>query len=494
MGLRARFSLWMALFVIVAMGGVSLFFILRENKILSQQIRMRGETIARNVALNAEDPLGNENDLLLSSLVYDTEKNNEGVMYCLIIDAEKRIWASTRKFVFKEPYAPPLELALLGDEPILVQTFVYEGGEEVYDIAVPIKIKDTVIGEVHLGISRDAIKRSIQETSKGMAAMTVVMLGAGILGILVIVRFIIGSIGRITADIEAIGNGDLEREIVVWRRDEIGRIAKSVKEMAVKLKDAQQDIIEKEKMKKEMQIAREIQHTLLPQSLPEIPGFQLVSYYESAKEVGGDYYDYISIDKDRFGIVVADVSGKGVASSLIMTMLRSIIRREALINPSPHGLLSLANYMIMDDIPDAMFITIFYVMVNIPRAEISYACAGHNPVFHFSASQKRIELLKPHGPALGIPFIDEKGFAQRLKEEKRVFKRGDILFLYTDGISEAMNSRDEQFGENRIASLIKEAGDLNVFGVKERMLASLKNFTGGASQSDDITFVILKRE
>jgi serine phosphatase RsbU (regulator of sigma subunit) len=494
MGLRARFSLWMALFVILAMGGVNLFFILRENNILSQQIRLRGETIARNVALNAEDPLGNENDLLLSSLVYDTEKNNEGVVYCLIMDAEKRLWASTSKFTFKETYVPPATLSPLRDESILVQPFVCEDGEEVYDIAVPIKIKDTIIGEVHLGISRDAIKRSIKETGKGMISITAVTLIGGILGILFIVRFIVGSIGRITDDIEAIGNGDLEREIVVWRRDEIGRIAKSVKEMAVKLKDAQRELIEKERMKKEMQIAREIQQTLLPQSLPEIPEFQLTSYYESAKEVGGDYFDLINIDKDRFGIVVADVSGKGVASSLIMTMVRSIMRREVLINPSPHGLLSLTNYMLMDDIPDGMFITIFYVMVHIASGELSFACAGHNPALHYRAAEQRIQLLKPRGPAIGIPLIDEKGFARRLKEDKVRFKQGDVLFLYTDGITEAMNSRDEQFGEERIISIMKQAGNLNVFGIKEQLLVSLKNFTGGTPQSDDITFVLLKRE
>ncbi len=493
MGLRARFSLWMALFVIVAMGGVNLFFILRENNILSQQIRLRGETIARNVALNAEDPLGNENDLLLSTLVYDTEKNNEGIIYCLIIDAEQRIWASTRKFAFKEAYVLPEGLSPLKKEPILVQPFVFEGGGEVYDIAVPIKIKDTIIGEVHLGISRDAIKKSIKETSKGMASITVVTLVGGIIGILVIVRFIIGSVGRITSDIEAIGNGDLDREIIVWRTDEIGRIAKSVKEMAVKLKDAQRELVEKERMKKEMQIAREIQQTLLPQSLPEIPGFQLASYYESAKEVGGDYYDYIDIDKDRFGIVVADVSGKGVASSLIMTMVRSIMRREALINPSPHGLLSLANYMLMNDIPDGMFITIFYVMVNTSRGEISYACAGHNPAFFMKGSDRKISLLKPRGPALGIPLIDEKGFAKRLHEEKKPFDKGDVLFLYTDGITEAMNNRDEQFGEDRLTAIMEQAGDLNVLGMKEKLLVSLKEFTGGAPQSDDITFVLLKR-
>jgi len=495
MGLKAKFSLWMALFAIIAMGLVNAFFIAREHKILSREIKLRGETIARSVAQNSEAPLGHKNDLLLSTFAYDTKKNNESVVYCHIIDREQHIWASTEKFSFKEMYVLPAGLELLRDKPILVQSHKRDGGEEVFDIAVPIKIKEKIIGEVHLGMSQDAIKESIKETSKGMAIMTVVTIGGGVLGILILVSFIIGSIGKITEDIEAIGNGELDREITVKRKDEIGRIARSVKEMAAKLKLAQEELVEKEKMKKEMQIAREIQQTLVPQSTPDILGFQITSYYESAVEVGGDYYDYIDVDKDHFGIVVADVSGKGVASSLVMTMVRTIMRREALMGSSPHSLLSMANYMLMNDIPDGMFITIFYVVVNTLSGEITYCCAGHNPALLYRASKRRIQSLKPKGPPLGVPRINAKEFARRLVEEKQVIQTGDVLMLYTDGITEAMNKREEQFGEERLRDIITlKKGDMNVFGIKQRLLASLKEFTEGALQSDDITFVIIKKE
>lgn len=494
MGLKAKFSIWMILFGLIVMGSVNLFFLFRESKMLSEEIRLRGETIAKNVAANAEDPLGNKNDLLLSMFVYDTKANNKGVVYCFIIDTGKKIWASTEKFQLNDTYVSPPGLKPLLNNSILVQPYKRDKGEEVYDIAVPIKIKETSIGEVHLGISRDAIKKTIKETSKGMAIVTAVMLISGVFGILVIVSFIIGSLGRITQDIEAIGNGDLDREIMIRRGDEIGRIANSVKEMAAKLKNARAEIIEKETMKREMQIAHEIQQTLLPQVIPETPGFQIASYYESAKYVGGDYYDYIKIDKDRFGVVVADVSGKGVAGSLIMTMFRTIMRREALINPSPHNLISLTNFMLRKDIPEGIFITLFYVVVDILSKEIVYSCAGHNPAFLYSSSMKRILSLNPKGPPLGIPLFDEREFARRLGEEKRNFNHGDILILYTDGITEAMDRNKNQYGEERLKTIISENRDCNVDELKENLLDSIRDFTGGAPQSDDVTFVLLKRE
>jgi serine phosphatase RsbU (regulator of sigma subunit) len=493
MGLKTKFSLWMGLSIIVIMGIVNLFFTLREKRILSEQIRLRGEAIARNVASNAEDPLGNKNDLLLSTFVHDAKRDNEGVLYCTIVDRDKKVWASTEAFKSDEIYTPPSNLEYLKNEEMLVQTFKDSKGREVYDVAIPIKIKDTTIGEVHLGISRQEIKRSIKETSKGMLIVTVVTASVGVIGILILVSFIIGSLGRITRDIESIGNGNLDRDIVIRRRDEIGRIAHSVKEMVAKLKNAREELVEKERMKKEMQIAREIQHTLLPQSIPEIPGFQIATYYESAKEVGGDYFDYIRIDKDHFGLVVADVSGKGVAGSLIMTMVRTVMRIHAARDLSPLRLVSIINFLLRNDIPESMFITLFYAVIDSSSGKISITCAGHNPAFYYSSSLDRVMSKKPKGPPLGIPLFDEKEFANRLEEERFDFAYGDVFFLYTDGITEAMNRNREQFGETQLRRLLSENRNKNADEIKKKILSSLEEFTEGTTQSDDITFVLLKR-
>lgn len=492
-GLKAKFSLWMILFIIAVMAVTYLYYSYQVGHRLTREIKKRGETVARNVAANSRDPLGNENDLQLASFVHNAMKDNEGVVYCFIMGKNDKIWASTYKEQLNKVYVVPEGLERLEGKVMLVQATKSLESIEVYDIAVPVRIKDTVIGEVHIGISRDVIKESIKATSKGMIIVTVATIFFGVIGILVLISYIIGSLGVITQDIVAIGNGDLDRAILVKRRDEIGRIAQSVKEMAHKLRNAREELVEKERMKKEMQIAKEIQHTLLPQRIPTVPGYQIESYYESAVEVGGDYYDYINVDKNHFGVVVADVSGKGVAGSIIMTMVRSMLRMDILQNLSPHNLLSTTNFLLKNDIPEGMFITLFYVLVDIDTGEISYSCAGHNPAFLYDNLRNSIVTLKPKGPPFGIPLYDGKEFSKRLKEEKRILRSGDTLILYTDGITEALNERTEQFGEERLKRVLLENSKRNVTEIKETLLSSVRKFTGNASQSDDITFVLVKK-
>jgi sigma-B regulation protein RsbU (phosphoserine phosphatase) len=333
----------------------------------------------------------------------------------------------------------------------------------------------------------------LTQARKGVALVTVLILFIGISGILILVSIIIGSLGDLTKDIEAIGNGDLDRKIMTSRKDEIGRITYAVGIMTKKLKKARELLIEKERLKKEMQIAKEIQQTLLPCSLPQVAGLSIDAYYQAAREVGGDYYDFIKIDRDHFGVAISDVSGKGVPGSLLMAMTRSIIQIEALKNTSPHKLLTLLHAMLSKDIPEGLFITMFYVVFDLKENEMRYCCAGHNPVYLYNCKNNKLTTLKPDGPPLGISLLDEKAFAQALVEEKRRLDFGEMLFLYTDGVTEAMNSAKEQFGEERLEHIIREHGSLKPNDLKDFLKTEIETFTGKEPQSDDITFIILQR-
>jgi sigma-B regulation protein RsbU (phosphoserine phosphatase) len=359
---------------------------------------------------------------------------------------------------------------------------------------MPITVGSTKIGEAHVAISQEAIRNAVTEAGRGLALVTVVIILAGILGILIVVSFIIGSLSDIARDIEAIGDGDLDRNIVEKRRDEIGIITHAVKTMARKLKKAREELIEKERMKKEMQIAREIQHALLPGSIPDIKGFRIAAYYQSAMEVGGDYYDIIEIDKDHFGVIIADVSGKGVAGSLIMTMLRSIMRMDFLKNASPHRQLSMLNSILRTDIPEGMFITLFYAVFDRQNFTVKFCCAGHNPVYLFSVQTRRLVALKPSGPPLGISIFDDKQFSDRLEEVSAGLEPGALFLLYTDGITEAMNRRKELFGTERLENIIVGDGKVSPDELKNTIIAEVEKFTEGEPQADDITFVIVQRE
>jgi len=494
LGLKTKFLIWLVIFILTVMVIVYFYFTYHETAILSREIKLRGEAICNNLVASAEDFLVMKDDLGLAKLVYDTKDKNEGIIYCFIVDEKKMVWAHTDVSQVNKIYTLPPDIRELNNKQILAQPYKMADGTEVFAIAMPIKVRGAKIGEAHVAVSQNSIKQAVAETRKGIALVAVVIMLIGIIGILVLVSVIIGSLGEVTEDIAAIGDGDLDRKIVTTRGDEIGRIAHAVKIMTKKLKRARQVLIERERMKREMQIAKEIQQTLLPRSLPQFHGFMIDAYYQSAMEVGGDYYDILQIDENHFGIVIGDVSGKGVAGSLIMAMVRSIMKIEAPKNPSPHRLLTVLDTTLRDDIPEGMFITLFYVVFDLKEYEITYCCAGHNPAYYID-SQRKLITLKPEGTPLGISALQKADFVSLLQEEKKKFNPGEILVLYTDGVTEAMNNRKEQFGEARFEKLLKERAASSTPGLFKRILINeIEIFTGKEPQSDDITLLIIKRE
>ena len=248
-----------------------------------------------------------------------------------------------------------------------------------------------------------------------------------------------------------------------------------------------QALSEKERLEKELQIARDIQRLLLPQSAPEMEGFELASLARPAMEVGGDYYDYIPVSKDEWGLVIADVSGKGVPAALVMAMVRSTLRAEAVGKSRAAEVLVKVNRSIYGDIKDDMFISLFYLILNTKKRTLNYARAGHDPSILFHADKGGYELLSNDGMALGVdegPFFNEA-----LKEGEVELKSGDAVILYTDGITEAMNAKSEEFGFQRLLDIVQKDGGTSE--LIDRIEQGVAGFTGGIPQHDDITLVVL---
>ncbi|HEX7318967.1 MAG TPA: SpoIIE family protein phosphatase [bacterium] len=493
MTLKTKFLIWLIVFILVILLLFTGFFVNHEKRVLIQQMTLRGETIGKNLAAGAEDFLIMKDDLALAKLVHDTKEDNPGVLSCFVVDQNQVIWAHTDIREVTKTYHPPAGLQPLGGRALATQDYRFSDGVNALMITVAMEVGTNKIGEAHVVLSKQDLKAAVQEARRGAAVIGAIILVIGISSILILVSLIIGSLGAVTDDIEAIGNGDLDRMIMTTRRDEVGRIAHAVKIMAQNLKKAQHDLVEKERMKREMQIAKDIQHALLPITNPVIPGYAVDSFYEAAMEVGGDYHDYIMIDKNHMGFVIADVSGKGIAGSLVMTMLRSFIRNEAPHRISPRFLLLTLNNMLSRDIPEGMYITLFYLVLDLANHELTYCCAGHNPVYYYSAQTKSITSLKPGGPPLGVSIFDAQQFSDQLQEEKKKIQAGDVVFLYTDGVTEAMNSQKEQFGTHRLEALLQQNGHLAPDRLSHFLNLEIETFTGNAPQSDDIAYVVLKR-
>ncbi len=243
-----------------------------------------------------------------------------------------------------------------------------------------------------------------------------------------------------------------------------------------------------------MQVAQEIQQTLLPRSVPTLEGFELGYLYRAAKEVGGDYFDFISVDERTIGVVVADVSGKGVPGSLVMTMIRTALRMEARGNRSASDVMSRMNSFVTEDMRKGMFVTMFYVVLDSVNRAVSYASAGHNPMILYRGGQDATYFLKPKGIPVGINAPDQDLFRKTISVEKLTLQQDDMLVIYTDGITEAMNPSREQFGEGRLLAAIKRHGHLTASEFSEALNQEIHEFTAGALQNDDITLVAIKEK
>ncbi len=241
---------------------------------------------------------------------------------------------------------------------------------------------------------------------------------------------------------------------------------------------------ELERKRAELQIARDIQMSFLPEKLPRIPAYDLAAMSLPAKEVGGDFYDAIPLPDERLGIVMADVSGKGVPAALFMALSRTVVRAHARHSGAKDAIRD-ANILIAEDSKSGMFVTLFYGVVDAARLTMTYVNAGHNPPMLFRGDGEPRE-LKATGIILGV--MDDAEYEERTVD----LAGGDLLLLYTDGVTEAINPEEEQFGEERLIATVQEYRHLPSNEIVERIQQAVFAFCGREPQFDDLTLMVLK--
>jgi phosphoserine phosphatase RsbU/P len=248
---------------------------------------------------------------------------------------------------------------------------------------------------------------------------------------------------------------------------------------------------EKRRIDQDLDVARDIQRILLPNAAPAFEGFEIAGLNIPASRVSGDYYDYIRVDDDRLGIAIADVSGKGVAASLIMAMCRSVLRSVASSSASAAAVLQAVNRQLYPDIREDMFISMAYLLADKSRNELVLARAGHDAPLKYRASDCSITKINPPGMALGI---DSGSVFNRVTGDCRVrLEAGDCLILYTDGVTEALDANGLEFGMSRLTEAIQASSADGAPGILSRVTADLKAFVGNQPQNDDITLIAIRK-
>ena len=311
-------------------------------------------------------------------------------------------------------------------------------------------------------------------------------------------KSITGSVHALFMGTRRVRQGDFTHRIAVETRDQLGMLAESFNSMTSSVEDLLQEAAEKKRLEEELRIGREIQMSLLPTGPVTMPGVAVTALSVPAREVGGDYYDFVQLGARRLAILVADVSGKGTSAAFYMAELKGVILSLSRIYESPKQLLIEVNRIISANIDPRSFITMTYTVLDLEAGTFTYARAGHTPLIYVPAGhpgQCEAQVLTPDGLVLGLQLEGiEKKFTDLLEERSLPVAGGDLLVLFTDGITEAMDEKGDFFGESRLSRLIEEHGHLPSDELRERIVRDVEAFVGPADQHDDMTMVVLKIE
>jgi serine phosphatase RsbU (regulator of sigma subunit) len=293
------------------------------------------------------------------------------------------------------------------------------------------------------------------------------------------------------SDMKVVARGRFDHETKARSNDEIGILANEFNRMTQNLKIAQSALVEQEKAEYELSIAREVQRQLLPAEAPTIMGYDSAAFYQGAKAVSGDYFDFIPLGNGLWGFIIADVSGKGIPGSMVMAVTRTIVRLVAnKYQKRAADTLKETNRLIAKQIKRGMFVTAFYAILDENTGTVTYASAGHNPMVIVRAASSTYELASSKGIALG--FNEGPIFDKTIQEQTTVLGPGDSMVLYTDGFPEAMNAANEEYGEEKFYQAVADGAKLDVRGNIASLVQEIAKHRGKAEQSDDLTIIAIR--
>lgn len=305
---------------------------------------------------------------------------------------------------------------------------------------------------------------------------------------------LVGRLDRLVSATAKFANGDFSQRVPVSRQDEIGQLERQFNQMAGQLVEnmAQRQALieqnarleERTRIEQELRTAHLIQHSLLPKEVPALAGWQIATYYQSAREVGGDLYDFLTFEDGRLGLVIGDVTDKGVPAAMVMASTRSMLRAAAQMSTSPGEVLARVNDLLYSDIPPNMFVTCFFGVLDPNSGKLRYANAGHDLPYrqHIDSVYELYATGMPLGLMPGMNY----------EEQELIVDLDESILFYSDGLVEAHNPEREMFGFPRLKALLQTHSD----GAKliDFLLGELRKFTGeGWEQEDDMTLLTLQR-
>ena len=493
MPLRAKFSV--ATFIILAaIVGVSYYFINHQTTRqvytnLSDKVAALGTTIADQTAGYM---LNSRSDVEFDELIVSYLRANPELKLIVITDTNNIVLAHSEDIRnIRKSFNPPESMT---NGKIVTKERPLKHSADLNYVSMPVKAGQNRLGTVHVTFSTAEVARQLENARVSIVRLTMVLLLFGMLGIYLLSNYFVDPIARITRRVKRFTSGESESELPLEGAEEFFEISRAFNQMITRINQDRKTAIDQERVAKEIEVASQIQKALLPKKLPELPGLELDAYYKSASQVGGDLYDVMEVGENKYCIVVADVSGKGVPASMVMSMLRTVLRIYAQGQTSAKRVLLKTNAYLKDNIPPGIFITAFVMLYDADKEIMTAVSAGHNPMLYRSRKNAKTERINPGGMPLGMPGKSEDDFAGSLKEVKLEIENGDTFLLYTDGVTETSDNRGVQFGIDGLLEtfdgiLVSLDGN-SVNKLSAKIARKLKKYSGDKPFSDDITMLL----
>ncbi len=489
---RTKFAIRAAASIMIIMALVFLY--LNHNIVVNTRRDLYSTTLnsLNGLAARLGDKMVLKDELQLASLIKNARQTIADVKELTVVDTSLIVWADAfNESLLLSKYEFPAQI----DRGLFDRYQRYRDPSSglSHIILVPINYLGKLQGIVIADLPEKVVKDKIIAQQKNLAAISLSGIFFAFLIIYLIANYHSKPVSKLSASVGKIGNdGTLDGKLEVNGRDEISEIARAFNEMSERFKEHQKIALAEERLRVEMNNAEAIQKALLPKKVPDIEGFEIASVYEPSRSVSGDYFDFVKVDDDHLGIIIADVSGGGVPGSLVMSILRTAIRLVAVGELSPVAVLKKVNDLIREDVGKGMFITAFYMVLDIKKQKIVYSSAGHNPMILFRRAEGECYLLNPAGFPMGLSLPDGIVFGKKLESGELDLYPDDLIFLYTDGVTECRNGKRETFGEDRLVEFIRQESFSSSKDLAEALKEKLDSFTEGVPYDDDITFVVLR--
>ena len=463
---------------------------------LEGEIQVRLVMLAGNLSqLSSSALLSAFPELTLHPLVKELESRHPELAFIVVTDHENRVQGHADVRSLGSTYQLPKDLTTVAASGTLGSGAMILGNAEILVAACDVKHPNgESIGQALVGLHRSYIDSRIEEARQKQILITSILLVVGVASAMVLMSVLLRPISAIRAGLERVGRGDLDTPLRLRDRTEFGLLAESMNEMAQALKSAQSQMVEKERLAHEMELAKEIQRSLLPSSTVQCAGFSIVGTNQAAAEVGGDYVDILRLADGRVGLAIADVAGKGLAGCLVMSMLAVLLRSMKDSYGSPADLLVALDHQLRDSLRPGAFVTMFYAILDPSTGRVVYASAAHSPLLHYVATDRKAHWRHSRAVPLGVVRSGDL-FRSTLEEQELHLGAGDLLFQFTDGVNEAWEpTGTEEFGFDRIQHLVQHYAAQGTAVLTDAVHRELKSWTGGLPRLDDETLLIVHRE